>query len=287
MKFRVATAGLSLLLGGCALPIPIQVASWALEGISVLATKKSLTDHGVSALAQKDCALWRGLTDDEICVDEDGATAVAALSAETDVAEIDPAPLAFVPGGDPALPAKPIAPTAPAPSAEAVAFAPEAPARIETIAIVNPTEHAQYAPVSVVDLPAAGSTAKAAEESDLISTQYGNAKQVFASNTVGDSRGAGGASFYYVIGSFTDRRNADRLAGRHQTLAAAVTPVRLGERMYYRVAVGPFVTGSIEKVRDRLIGAGIDDAWLLRPSDGWTVAETKGPTSRLAPSHGG
>ncbi len=77
---RLTVLGTSaLLLGGCALPVPIQVASWALDGISYLTTEKSVTDHGLSILAQKDCSVLRGLLDDgEICRDNDDATTLLA-----------------------------------------------------------------------------------------------------------------------------------------------------------------------------------------------------------------
>ncbi|MBT4890641.1 MAG: hypothetical protein HON65_13920, partial [Rhodospirillales bacterium] len=65
------------LLSGCLLPTHFTVASWAIDGISVLFTKKSVTDHGISAIAQKDCALWRGFTEGEVCRDEDSITAIA------------------------------------------------------------------------------------------------------------------------------------------------------------------------------------------------------------------
>ena len=41
------------------MPLPFQIASWALDGISYIATEKSVTDHGISIIAQKDCALLR------------------------------------------------------------------------------------------------------------------------------------------------------------------------------------------------------------------------------------
>lgn len=59
-----------LFLGGCTLlPASFQVASLALDGISLMTTQKSLTDHGLSAVAQQDCALWRGVTGEGICQD--------------------------------------------------------------------------------------------------------------------------------------------------------------------------------------------------------------------------
>ncbi|MEQ8807204.1 MAG: hypothetical protein RIE16_15615 [Rhodospirillales bacterium] len=54
MRKSVLVVGACALLGGCALPVPIQVASWAIDIISVVATEKSITDHGLSALTCKD-----------------------------------------------------------------------------------------------------------------------------------------------------------------------------------------------------------------------------------------
>jgi len=62
--------------------MPLQVASWALDGISYVMTEKSVTDHGLSAVVQKDCAVWRGVTEGELCRDWGGGqgTVLAALS---------------------------------------------------------------------------------------------------------------------------------------------------------------------------------------------------------------
>ena len=62
-----AVALLPMVLSGCGVPIGLQVASWALDGISLLATEKSVSDHGISAIAQKDCAIWRVFKGESIC----------------------------------------------------------------------------------------------------------------------------------------------------------------------------------------------------------------------------
>ncbi|PPR79707.1 MAG: hypothetical protein CFH06_00269 [Alphaproteobacteria bacterium MarineAlpha3_Bin5] len=66
MRKLVILFGL-FLLGGCAPPVPVQIASWILDGVSLVATQKSVTDHGISIVAQQDCALFRGFTDGYIC----------------------------------------------------------------------------------------------------------------------------------------------------------------------------------------------------------------------------
>ena len=77
-RLAVLGAGL-ILLGGCALPVPVQIASWALDGISYLMTDKSVTDQGISVLARKDCAVLRGLLDPGVYCREfdDNATVLA------------------------------------------------------------------------------------------------------------------------------------------------------------------------------------------------------------------
>jgi len=70
MRRPVVIIFLGAMLSGCAaLPVPVQIASWAFDGLSVITTQKSLTDHGLSLVAGQDCAIWRGLTEGEVCRD--------------------------------------------------------------------------------------------------------------------------------------------------------------------------------------------------------------------------
>jgi hypothetical protein len=55
-------------LAGCALPLPLKVASWALDGISYLATDKSVAENGLSIIAKKDCSLMRPLKGQPVCI---------------------------------------------------------------------------------------------------------------------------------------------------------------------------------------------------------------------------
>ncbi len=68
-----------LLLGAC-VPLPLQVATLAADGISYMMTKKSVTDHGLSAVVGQDCALHRVVTEGTVCrVDKQhGPTVIAA-----------------------------------------------------------------------------------------------------------------------------------------------------------------------------------------------------------------
>jgi hypothetical protein len=85
--------GVIVLLAGCvAIPPAISIASWAVNGASLMISGKSVSDHAISAVLDQDCAMWRILKGDPICVDypaEDGSVMVAELEAPADPAEFD------------------------------------------------------------------------------------------------------------------------------------------------------------------------------------------------------
>ena len=64
----------SIFLNGCSLPAGFSAASWAIDGASYIVTKKSLTDHGISFVAGQDCALYRLITDMNVCHNYDNLT---------------------------------------------------------------------------------------------------------------------------------------------------------------------------------------------------------------------
>ncbi len=57
--WRALTIVALLGLAGCAMPPAVSIASFALDGISYLATGKSVSDHALSIVTQQDCAMWR------------------------------------------------------------------------------------------------------------------------------------------------------------------------------------------------------------------------------------
>lgn len=67
---RFAALGAALLLlGGCALPPAVAIASYVIDVGSFVATGKTATDHGISAIAQEDCAIMR-VFEGQICRDD-------------------------------------------------------------------------------------------------------------------------------------------------------------------------------------------------------------------------
>ena len=69
-------AAAAVALSGCGIPPMITVASLMLDAASYGATGKTVTDHALSAVLQKDCALLRGLKG-PVCVAEGSAEAAA------------------------------------------------------------------------------------------------------------------------------------------------------------------------------------------------------------------
>ena len=73
-----------LLVAGCALPLPVRVASWAIDVVSYMTTRKSITDHGISLVMERDCAVWRMVTDRRVCDETAPDVVVASSGAESE-----------------------------------------------------------------------------------------------------------------------------------------------------------------------------------------------------------
>ncbi|MGQ0657653.1 MAG: SPOR domain-containing protein [Chromatiales bacterium] len=72
---RVGCVAVIPLLAGCAsLPASVQIASLAATGVSYLATGRGPSDHLVSAIIEKDCALLRIVRNRPICIDPQPAS---------------------------------------------------------------------------------------------------------------------------------------------------------------------------------------------------------------------
>ena len=83
-----------VLLSGCAIPPAVSIASYVLDGVSYAATGKSVSDHGISAAAGRDCAMFRILKGQNPCRGE--PTEIR------DPAPIDAGQQATLPTGEPA-----------------------------------------------------------------------------------------------------------------------------------------------------------------------------------------
>ncbi len=282
-KALVVGAGV-LVLGGCALPVPLQVASWALDGISYLATDKSITDHGISMVAQKDCAIFRGITDGDVCRNWDDA---ATLVAEA---------------GKDAQPQRPVTTTPSVRVGYSTAVQSDIPplstelddslpnvdvlANFDTAAgpaegdeqktsfATRPMKVIQPQPKPVVVkhkkkrvmpkvLPVT-----ATAELPVPPVRVTTSVRLAAATSLEPVAG-----IYYVIGSFRNYGNAHGLAERYEELVPEVLAAKLDGAPVFRVVVGPIDEGQEKAVLRRVARAGVRDSWAIRVVAGdWLLA---------------
>jgi hypothetical protein len=266
MRRNLAMIGIPLFLGGCGLPPAISAASWALDGISYLASGKSVTDHAISEVAQQDCALFRVVQGRDLCeanVDdtqtaEGPQVADAAVSVEetwqdsSDIALFDdplvvPVEVAgFVEGFGPGTvavedrqPAATFAPLATAPLAATWVETKTSPGRFDDAA---PKSRPAYLSTPIYDIalsrPQAPSPAQTAvQRSD-------------------EPASSGQFHVMSVVGSFGSIDNAKKQASRYASLGAEVRSTRVDGRTWHRV----MVDAPLSTVRQM----GAVDAWALR-----------------------
>ena len=253
-----------VILSGCALPLPVRVALWAIDGTSYLTTQKSVTDHGISFVAKKDCSILRGVTEKQFCVDgAPGDTAVAAAeggnnvevaaTAPTDADDLDK----FETAAGPATNASKIQPIA---------------APVSNLPVLEAREIAPTATLRVVMEDSAIAKLSAAVPPKLLRLPSSPSSPSSQPRVVVTPVGAG---YYYVVGSFRYRDNAQALAGFHPSLAPTIVEARLAGETHFRVVVGPFERSRGADLRRRLRRAGISDAWAiaLNPVE-WPVARS-------------
>ena len=285
---RVVGLGASLfVLGACALPVPVQIAHWALDGLSYLATEKSIGDHGISIVANRDCAVLRGiLVDGQFCRDhdEDGGVAVADAGSRSDA--IDVAAIAKFETA--AGPGRPV-------SAGAGAMQPmkrihkpimfEDGVALSGYPLVVEADGALELPAGIDRAKGAGKNAKqnsdappAVQEIAAVAgfeTAQGQPEWRARATRVAADANANEppTGLYFVIGSFREHDNALKLRKQYQSLMPAVLVATLDQGMVYRVVVGPFDDKDAKDVHQRIYQAGIVDTWAIRVNPGeWSMA---------------
>lgn len=190
-------------LGGCALLPTYQLASLAVTGLSYMLTGKSLPDHALSTVTQRDCSMMRVMNGGEVCSDPaDQVPQVMIVGADTErevVEALAPAPKSVAGAHNDAL----------IDIAGVEALAPEP----EPTALYDLSEVAQ----------------QPALDSLLIATTVSTANVA----TLDES-----PQLYVVIGSYRDRNNAEsKKAGHAQS---SITEASIEGRAHYRVVLGPY-----------------------------------------------
>jgi len=95
MRRTVVSLGLAVVaamsVSGCAVPATVAAASYAMSGFTLMDQGKTVSDIILSAAMDQDCAMWRIIQDQPICIDvlEDGGVyADAEIDAGGQVADI-------------------------------------------------------------------------------------------------------------------------------------------------------------------------------------------------------
>jgi hypothetical protein len=257
MRKSFALGAVALLLSGCAIPVPLQMASWALDGISYVFTKKSITDHGISMVVEKDCALWRVMTEDEICSDSDQAITILAVFKGFED------PMYVSEGSD-------VTTALVSTSKYADTF---------TELAVTSEEIAELAEFDT----AAGSVEEDAGAGDAQVVKRGDLASVVISEPTSEEvevadqshRGEPMSGIYFVIGSFRSHSKALHLMDRYEALLPTVLTASLDGGDIYRVVIGPAETGAEKQLHRDLSKAGVADTWAIRVVPGeWSVASS-------------
>ena len=277
MTLRLGVVLLPLFVAGCGLPPAVTIASFAIDAISLAVSEKTVADHALSQIAQKDCSMWRGFTGEELCIDENSTFAIAAADGQPTAGGEDSADLVSLttasgPTEDELMNLAML-------DAESDLLEPLEPRSTEVATASAPAE--ETAPPSEVTQPAAaGAAPGTADDVQPAATadQPVPHREWVAAAMVGPG-------LYYVIGTFSEWTNAKHLTARHGTLAPSVVTAELDGHRLFRVVIGPFGPSEQEAMRALVRRSGIDDAWAVRmDSADWSIARSTGTAAKQAQS---
>lgn len=269
-------------LSGCALPPAIAIASYAADGVLLMTSGKTSTDHLLSMAEKRDCAVWRVVKNEPICHEfadgkdpyddwrDPGEVQVAVESTDAgftaslndDMRKRDQAirdaqiakqqkaeriQIAQAGIGQPVTSARDIVGPAnrtmsDVTSAPLPTIAPAPAPASQPVQLTPPAAQAAPAPSA----PVVATPAPVAKPAAVASAAKAPAK---ASKT------------YVVIGSYKVEENAKRVARQHQALKPAMQAVTVRGERYTRVVAGPYSAAEAAAVKQRLQSQGAPDAF--------------------------
>ncbi len=238
---------LLLFLTGCGASAAMTVASLALDGVSLMASGKTVADHALSFVTQQDCAIWRAVTEGDIGAicrlpveDEDAIVTAAADEPAEAIAD------------EPAVAARPVE------SAEIERVAAMGARSLKSRSELAFADGIGGAPLFSFGLMAAPPAASLA----LVPVGY----QV-PTSSVPPALMNNRKATYLVAGSFRNsayaRDLANRLIMRQDGNAVMIAPAMVAEVRFHRVVTGPLGAGEMHAARDRLASTGHTDAWAI------------------------
>jgi len=242
-------ATVALPLVGCAVPPALTVASLIADGVAVVTTGKTMSDHAISNLSGEDCRMSRILKGEWICHAESKVVMEAALPpappeppltvvspyprpADPIVADAPPEPSHMMAAAPPAVAAAP--PAQPVPPSAAPARPSPAPSAAQAKAATAPTQTASPPTASVRPAtdPKSARRSAPAQQAALPATPAASTPPAARAPSAPPVRGE------MVIQGGTDPAEAEAIAGQLKAYSAKVRPVQQGGVTVYEVVVG-------------------------------------------------
>ena len=288
-----------LLIAGCGMPIGIQIASFLADTVSVITTDKTLTDHGISSVTQKDCSLWRSVEGTDICREPnnsitnmaDASSLPAAVGTKDKSPELNRGATATSETINKNLawrkttefskeePAKAVAPL-PSPSTHAPKVIPtqnELKAWTQiTAEVIVPETQVQANNIAVT--PAAVTVPKSHKSPTYMTpktnmTALGKPHSAVKSTSVAEPINKSAAPVqpsplntrqtFFIIASYHYKAAASRFSGKHNLLKPTIMEGTAHGKQVYRVAIGPVSRDSRKTTLKVLKNHGFGDAWAL------------------------
>ena len=311
--YRLAGAvAAPLLIAGCGMPIGVQIASFLADTVSVITTDKTLTDHGISSITKKDCALWRTVEGKDICRQSDNSVTTLADASSIPTAVSTEVKLPEPNRGATAT-AKTInknfawRETAEFPTeepAKAVAALPSLAAPAPEV-IPTKTNLKAWAPITtevilpetlvraknIIVTPAAVTVPTRHKKPTYVApktvlTPPTNLEPMVKPTTVAEPVYKPAAPVqpasrktrqtFFIIASYHHKAAASRFSGKHSQLEPTILEGTAHGKRVYRIAIGPVAREGRKTTRRFLKNRGFGDAWAL------TVRTPKLPTEVAA-----
>lgn len=284
---KIVTLAFCLALPACVAPPAIAIASLALSGVSFVQTGKTIPDHALSSVAQRDCQMFRAARGEQICqldapLDLDGPIAVAAAPIDATGApwpeDITALPAPLDPLSEPtAAPIQPVvvASLAPIP----VPLPAIAPARLspsETTLdqelVARPVAAPSYESLQPANAPAREGAAAPDVARTIAMTESSDTQ--LQAPTAGATEPAE-SSRHLVVGSFRDSARAAAHIARLGDDDLHVLTSEVKGRTQYRVVAGPYAASDLAAAKRAFAARGIKGAWpikLRETSGGFQIA---------------
>ena len=268
---RALVVFLPLFIAGCGLSPVLEVAYYGLQGISLATSGRSVGDHAISAMLDKDCAMFRLVKGEAVCREpKEGEVPVSVTiaralkedaSAPQGVADADgpefgedteraEQTIAAAASADPMMVPRSMSDDVPALAGIAVV---ETATPTRTAAFSKPLPRQVAAVVDVRPLSAPETAAPGRQRTGWeVTVAVAKRPDMVPGASV------------LVLGSYLTRLRARRAARQWPSIATTVVSARIGGKTYYRVVTRPVGSAGIADERARLKSHGVPETWTAK-----------------------